>query len=82
MSLWVKKIGNTLERVYVSEEQLLKNIEEAPILDSLVLSVGYSIFVKGDHSNFEIEPSFGVEASELYPDVKYTTVDEYLNQFV
>ncbi|KAK9287580.1 hypothetical protein L1049_016001 [Liquidambar formosana] len=38
--------------------------------------------IKGDHTNFEIEPSFGVEASELYPDVKYTTVDEYLNQFV
>ncbi|KAG6779528.1 hypothetical protein POTOM_015919 [Populus tomentosa] len=38
--------------------------------------------VKGDHTNFYIEPSFGVEASELYPDVKYTTVDEYLNQFV
>jgi hypothetical protein len=36
--------------------------------------------VKGDQTNFEIEPSFGVEASELYPDVKYTAVAEYLNQ--
>lgn len=27
VSLWEKKIGKTLERVYVSEEQLLKNIQ-------------------------------------------------------
>jgi len=40
------------------------------------------VFVKGDHTNFVIEPSFGVEAYELYPDVKYTTVEEYLDLFV
>lgn len=38
--------------------------------------------MKGDHTNFEIDPSFGVEASELYPDVNYATVEEYLDQFV
>ncbi|XP_068636614.1 phenylcoumaran benzylic ether reductase Betv6-like [Aristolochia californica] len=82
VSLWEKKIGKTLERIYVPEEQVLKNIEESPIPLNVILSISHSVFVKGDHTNFEIEPSFGVEASELYPDVKYTTVDEYLNQFV
>ncbi|XP_011048232.1 PREDICTED: isoflavone reductase homolog isoform X2 [Populus euphratica] len=82
VSLWEKKIGKTLERIYVPEEQLLKNILEASVPVNVVLSIGHSVFVKGDQTNFEIEPSFGVEASELYPDVKYTTVDEYLNQFV
>ncbi|CAN0866558.1 Phenylcoumaran benzylic ether reductase POP1 [Linum grandiflorum] len=77
VSLWEKKIGKTLERSYISEEQLLSNIR-----GNVILSIGYSVFVKGDHTNFQIDPSFGVEASELYPDVKYTTVDEYLNQFV
>ena len=52
------------------------------MLLKLFLSLGYTIFVKGEMANFEIEASFGVEASELYPDVKYTTLDEYLNQFV
>lgn len=55
---------------------------EAPIPINVVLSINHSIFVKGDHTNFEIEPSFGFEASELYPDVKYTTVEEYLSRFV
>ncbi|GLU02891.1 hypothetical protein SLE2022_201240 [Rubroshorea leprosula] len=80
--LWERKIGKTLERIYVSEDQLLKNIQESAAPLNVYLSIRHSVFVKGDQTNFEIEPSFGVEASELYPDVKYTTVDEYLDQFV
>lgn len=49
---------------------------------NILLAINHSIFVNGDLTNFEIEPSFGVEASELYPEVKYTTIDEYLNRFV
>ncbi|CAI0377547.1 unnamed protein product [Linum tenue] len=82
VSLWEKKIGHILERVYISEEQLLKNIQESATPMGVVLSIRHSVFVKGDQTNFEIEPSFGVEASELYPEVKYTTVDEYLNKLV
>ncbi|EYU32912.1 hypothetical protein ABFS82_03G060700 [Erythranthe guttata] len=82
VSLWEKKIGKTLEKEYVSEEQLLKQIEESPIPVNIILAINHSIFVKGDQTYFEIEPSFGVEASELYPDVEYTTVEKYLDQFV
>ncbi|KAK9270175.1 hypothetical protein L1049_025751 [Liquidambar formosana] len=82
VSLWEKKIGKTLEKVFVPEEQILKDILESPFPIKKVLSINHSVFVKGDQTNFKIEPSFGVEASELYPDVKYTTVDEYLDQFV
>lgn len=57
-------------------------LTEASFPLNLMLSITHSVFIKGDHANFEIEPSFGVEASELYPDVKYTTLDEYLHQFV
>ncbi|CAI9282538.1 unnamed protein product [Lactuca saligna] len=80
VSIWESKIGKTLERTYVSEEQLLKNIKEAPFGLSIVLSIMHSVLVNGSATNFEIEPSFGVEASELYPDIKYTTIDEYLTQ--
>ncbi|PSR99665.1 Isoflavone reductase-like protein [Actinidia chinensis var. chinensis] len=82
VSLWEKKIGKTLERIYVPEEQILKQIQESPIPINIVLAINHSVLVKGDQTSFEIEPSFGVEASELYPDVKYTTVEEYLDQFV
>nr|KYP75191.1 Isoflavone reductase isogeny [Cajanus cajan] len=82
VTLWEGKIGKTLERIYVPEEQVLKQIQESSHPVNALLSLHYSSYVKGDHTNFEIEPSFGVEASALYPDVKYTTVDEFLNQFV
>lgn len=49
---------------------------------NLVLAIHHCVFVKGGHTNFEIDPSFGVEAYQLYPDVKYHPVDEFLNQFV
>ncbi|KAJ4701963.1 Isoflavone reductase-like protein [Melia azedarach] len=82
VALWESKIGKTLEKTYIPEEQVLKDIQEAPLPLNIVLAINHSVFVKGDQTNFEIEPSFGVEASELYPDVKYTTVEEYLQQFV
>ncbi|KAF3775541.1 hypothetical protein EJ110_NYTH50183 [Nymphaea thermarum] len=81
-SLWEKKTGKTLERTYVPEDQILKNIEESPFPKNAMVAIAHSTFVKGDQANFEIEESFGVEASELYPDVKYTTVEQYLDQFV
>ncbi|PWA54028.1 isoflavone reductase [Artemisia annua] len=77
-SIWESKIGKTLEKTYVSEEQFVKNIQEAPFGLSIVLSIMHSVLINGDTTNFEIEPSFGVEASELYPGYKFTTVDEYL----
>lgn len=57
-------------------------VSESAFPMNVALGVSHSIFVKGDITNFEIEERFGVEASELYPDVKYTCVDEYLDRFV
>lgn len=57
-------------------------LAEASFPLNVVLSISHTAFVKGDHTNFEIDPTFGVEASEVYPDVKYTPVDEILNQYV
>ncbi|BAU00056.1 hypothetical protein LR48_Vigan06g047300 [Vigna angularis] len=82
VSLWENKIKSTLEKVYILEEQLLKLIQGSPFPSNFTLALGHSLWVKGDCSNFEIEPSFGVEGSKLYPEVNYTTVDDYLNAFV
>jgi hypothetical protein len=56
---------------------LLHAESEFPV--NAILSIIHSVFVKGDETSFEIEASFGVEASELYPDFNYT---EYLDPFV
>ncbi|GAA0157397.1 oxidoreductase [Lithospermum erythrorhizon] len=80
--LWDNKSGQTLKRTYISEEQLLQMIQDPQTTSRVLLSVCYSVAIKNDYASYEIDPSTGVEATMLYPEVKYTTVDEYLNQFV
>ncbi|XP_047061442.1 phenylcoumaran benzylic ether reductase Pyrc5-like [Lolium rigidum] len=80
--MWERKVGKTLQISRILEVDLLEWIKEAAFPLNILLSIALSIFVRGDQANFEIEPSFGVEATELYPDVKYTTVDEYLNRLL
>ncbi|XP_039055272.1 phenylcoumaran benzylic ether reductase TP7-like isoform X1 [Hibiscus syriacus] len=82
VTLWEKLIGKILEKTYVPEKQLLKQIQESPIPINILLAVSHSIFVNSDGTNFEIKPSIGFEASELYPGVKHTTVEETLSRFV
>ncbi|EMS61167.1 hypothetical protein TRIUR3_03687 [Triticum urartu] len=86
------EFGSDVERVhtvdpaatlYAGKVRLRRLIEaeEAAFPLNILLSLWLSVFMRGDQANFDIEPSFGVEATELYPDVKYTTVDdEYLDQ--
>ncbi|CAI9780544.1 unnamed protein product [Fraxinus pennsylvanica] len=80
VSLWESKIGKTLEKTYILEEQLLKNIHDSPMPFKILLAICHAIFVNG--LTLSIDTSTGVEASEIYPEVKYTTVDEYLNHFI
>ena len=82
IALWEKKAGRTFQIARIPEPDLLKLIKEAAYPLNMMLSHSLSVFVRGDQANFDIEPSFGVEATELYPDVKYTTVDEYLDRLL
>ncbi|KAL1539538.1 isoflavone reductase-like protein [Salvia divinorum] len=82
VACWEKKIGKTLQKIYQPEEQILNMIPESPVPVNLLLAIDHSVFVKGDQTYFEIDPTLGVEATQLYPDVNYTTVDDYLNRFL
>ncbi|KAL3697210.1 hypothetical protein R1sor_011286 [Riccia sorocarpa] len=81
VALWEKKIGHTLEKTLVSKEELKKIIEETPFPANALHAIRYSIFIKGDQTSFQLNDK-DVKATELYPDVHYTTVSAYLDQFV
>lgn len=81
VELWEKKIGKTLEKEFVPEEAIVKQIEGTPFPGNIFPAILHDIVIKGDQYNFDLGPG-DVEASSLYPDVKYTTIDEYLDQFV
>ncbi|KAJ9132854.1 hypothetical protein P3X46_033680 [Hevea brasiliensis] len=82
VEIWESKIGKKLDRIYVPEDQLLKKIKETPYPDNMTLVFIYSVFVKGDHTYFDIESSGGVDGTQLYPHIKYTTISEYLETLV
>ncbi|CAL1384942.1 unnamed protein product [Linum trigynum] len=79
VGMWESLTGTNVEKRYVSEEQMLKQIKETPYPGNMQLIFIYSVFVKGDHTYFEIDPSSGFEGSQLYPEVRYTTVEECLS---
>ncbi|KAE8685397.1 Isoflavone reductase-like protein [Hibiscus syriacus] len=62
-------------------QQLKRQRGESHVPRNFILSFSHPMFVKGKVTNFNIEACFGL-ASELYPEVKYTTVDEYSDQFI
>ncbi|XVE93647.1 hypothetical protein REPUB_Repub01dG0212100 [Reevesia pubescens] len=78
VAIWENKIDKKLEKIYVSEEDLLKKIKETPYPDNMELIFIYSAFVKGDHTYFDIKSS-GVDGTQLYPHLKYTKVGEHLD---
>ncbi|KAI0529018.1 hypothetical protein KFK09_001563 [Dendrobium nobile] len=82
ISLWEKKKNITLERIYVAEEEVLKKINESPEPLPFFYAIAHAGFIKGETINFDINPTVGVEASQLYPDVKYTTVENFIDQFL
>ncbi|GLT42801.1 hypothetical protein SLA2020_167840 [Shorea laevis] len=79
VEIWEGKIGKKLERFYAPEEELLKKIKETPHPDNMEMIFLYSVFVKGDHTYFDIDSSRGVDGTQLYPHLNYTTISEHLD---
>ncbi|XP_027152951.1 leucoanthocyanidin reductase-like isoform X1 [Coffea eugenioides] len=80
-TLWEKKIGRTLPRVVVSEDDLLAAAEENIIPQSVVASFTHDIFIKGCQVNFPVDGPNEIEVSSLYPDEPFQTMDECFNEF-
>ncbi|KAM7470774.1 hypothetical protein LguiA_008957 [Lonicera macranthoides] len=79
VEIWESKIRKKLEKTYISEEELLEKISETPYPENMEMVFIYSAFVKGDHIYFDTESCGGVEGTQLYPQLEYTTISEYLD---
>ncbi|XP_048337559.2 probable pinoresinol-lariciresinol reductase 3 isoform X1 [Ziziphus jujuba] len=79
VGIWETKIAKKLQKIYLSEQELLNRITETPYPENLDLIFIYSAFIKGDQTYFDVEASGGVEGTKLYPEVNYTTISEYLD---
>ncbi|KAL4280103.1 hypothetical protein GQ457_03G002620 [Hibiscus cannabinus] len=81
VAMWEDKIGKKLEKNYVQEEELLQKIKECSYPENMEMTFIYSAFVKGDHTYFDVQ-ACGVDGTQLYPHLKFTTVSEHLDTLV
>ncbi|KAM7507589.1 hypothetical protein LguiA_018042 [Lonicera macranthoides] len=81
ISLWEKKTGQTFKRVHLSEQQIIALSESLPDPENIPVAILHSVFVKGDTTNFDLGEN-DIEASTLYPDLQYTTIDQLLEIFL
>lgn len=80
-SLWESKIGRSLPRVTLSEEDLLTMAKEYSFPASVVASLTHDIFIQHCQTNFFIDGHKDLEISSLYPDSSYRTIDDCFNEY-
>ncbi|XVE53355.1 hypothetical protein DITRI_Ditri02bG0197700 [Diplodiscus trichospermus] len=81
-SLWERKIGRTLPRVTVTENDLLSAAAENCVPQSIVASFTHDIFIKGCQVNFSVDGPNETEVSRLYPNEPFRTLDDCFNDFL
>ncbi|KAF9587848.1 hypothetical protein IFM89_006102 [Coptis chinensis] len=81
VGIWEQLIGKELEKFSISAEDLLAPMKGLDFAGQVGIGHFYHIFFEGCLTNFEIGEG-GVEASKLYPEVKYTRVHEYLQRYL
>ncbi|BAD81277.1 putative isoflavone reductase homolog IRL [Oryza sativa Japonica Group] len=80
VSVLEKKIGRDLEKCYVPEEELAIKIEASPFPLNFQLAIVHSALLPGVASCGQT--AVRVEATELYPDMEYVTVEEYFDSLI
>lgn len=79
--LWEQKIGKSLDKTFMPGADLLKRMDERPYPQNISVALMHTVFVKGAHLKAKLDNE-SITIAELYPEVKYITVEEYLDRFV
>lgn len=80
IQLWEKHIGKQLHKSSISEQEFLANMKGLDYAEQVGLTHYYHVCYQGCLANFEIGDE--EEVSKLYPEINYTTVDEYLKRYI
>ncbi|XP_022886914.1 isoflavone reductase homolog [Olea europaea var. sylvestris] len=76
---WEKLTGKTLEKISILQKTSYLR-SKVDFVEQVGLRHFYDIFYEGCLTNFEIGEN-GAEASDLYPEVQHTRIQEYLKAF-
>nr|AIU39029.1 leucoanthocyanidin reductase [Narcissus tazetta subsp. chinensis] len=80
-ALWESKIGRTLPRVTITEQDLLTMAKEYSFPSCVVAALTHDVFIQGCQVNFFIDGVKDLEIGSLYPDSSYKTLDECFNEY-
>ncbi|KAK6274451.1 hypothetical protein POUND7_004160 [Theobroma cacao] len=81
VQIWEKLIGKELLKSSISKEEFLSSMKEQNYAEQVGLPHYYHVCYEGCLANFEIGDG-GEEASKLYPEVKYTSAEDYMKRYL
>nr|2QX7_A Chain A, Eugenol synthase 1 [Ocimum basilicum]2QX7_B Chain B, Eugenol synthase 1 [Ocimum basilicum]2QYS_A Chain A, Eugenol synthase 1 [Ocimum basilicum]2QYS_B Chain B, Eugenol synthase 1 [Ocimum basilicum]2QZZ_A Chain A, Eugenol synthase 1 [Ocimum basilicum]2QZZ_B Chain B, Eugenol synthase 1 [Ocimum basilicum]2R6J_A Chain A, Eugenol synthase 1 [Ocimum basilicum]2R6J_B Chain B, Eugenol synthase 1 [Ocimum basilicum] len=81
ISRWEKKIGKKFKKIHVPEEEIVALTKELPEPENIPIAILHCLFIDGATMSYDFKEN-DVEASTLYPELKFTTIDELLDIFV
>ncbi|KAE8672214.1 Bifunctional pinoresinol-lariciresinol reductase [Hibiscus syriacus] len=77
---WETLTGRKLQKISISADDFLASMKGLDLAGQVGVGHFYHIFYEGCLTNFEI--GGGEEASQLYPQVEYTRMEDYLKIYV
>ncbi|XP_006663942.1 isoflavone reductase homolog [Oryza brachyantha] len=78
---WEKLTGKSLEKFHIPADDFLASMKDLDFAHQVGIGHYYHIFYEGCLTNFDIGEN-GAEATQLYPEVHYTRMDEYLKRYL
>ncbi|KAI5656437.1 hypothetical protein M9H77_25230 [Catharanthus roseus] len=81
VQIWEKLIGKELQKTSISKDEFLSSMKDMDYAEQVGMCHYYQAFYEGCLANFEIGDD-GEEATILYPEVNYTSVEEYLKRYI
>ncbi|KAH9626534.1 hypothetical protein KSS87_017975 [Heliosperma pusillum] len=81
-SLWEQKLERNLPRVTITEEDLLNAANEMRVPESIVAAFTHDIFIQGCQINFALDRPNDIEATSLYPDIQFRSIEECFDEFM
>ncbi|KAL8045002.1 hypothetical protein ABFX02_08G083300 [Erythranthe guttata] len=79
VAAWEKKTGRTIHKNHIPEQEIITLSQKLPFPDNVPVAILHNMFIAGAQLSFELTGD-DLEASELYPEHKYTSVDDLLNR--
>ncbi|KAK1326337.1 Eugenol synthase 1 [Acorus calamus] len=79
IELWEKKTEKTFKKIYLPEEEMVRLSETLPEPDNIRVAIVHNVFVNESAAVLELGEE-ELEASALYPDYKYSTMDRLIDR--